>query len=230
MFIVICRIFAISSCIVFCGPIFAQDQSDAISADASGTGISGSRTQFSDEGPTGSPNSAEILVLNQEWFLAQSIFGQRIQTELQDTLRALADENREIEASLIAEELRLTELRATLAPDEFQALAQDFDARVEAVRAAQQSKTRSLQAQADAAQARFFELAFPILLEVMRARDATVMMDSRSVLLSVGGIDVTEEVLAQIDAEIGDGGTDPLVRLDHPDITGQTDAPQPSPN
>lgn len=165
--------------------------------------------------PTGTPAPAPslILVLNQDRLLAQSQYGLRIQRELEAAAQALSAENREIEAQLTAEELRLTELRPTTDPDEFRLMADEFDTRVEGIRAAQDAKSRDLQQQADAAQARFFEIANSVLFDIVRGRGAAVLLDSRSVLLAADAIDITPEALARIDAEIGDGGPDPLVNF-----------------
>jgi Skp family chaperone for outer membrane proteins len=154
-----------------------------------------------------------IVILNQERLLAQSLYGQRIQRELEAASQALSQENREIESQLTAEELRLTEQRPTMTPAEFRVLAEEFDGRVEAIRSAQEAKNRSLQTQAEAAQARFFELSFPVLLEIVQRRGAAVLMDSRAVLLSAEGVDITDAALAGIDAVVGEGGAAPLVEI-----------------
>lgn len=158
-----------------------------------------------------------ILVLNQDRMLSQTLLGQRLERELEAATAALAAENRRIEGQLTEEELDLTELRETLPPDEFRVLADEFDVRVDGIRAAQDAKTRDLQAQVDAAQQLFFEAAFPILLEIVQARGAAVLMDSRSVLLSAGSVDITEAAIARIDEVLGEGGEAPLV-----DVQGLT--------
>jgi len=155
-----------------------------------------------------------ILVLNQERLFAQSEYGQRIQRELEEVSVQLAAENRRIEAELTQEELDLTELRETLPADEFRALADVFDTRVEAIRSEQEAKARSLTAQADAAQGQFFEQVGPILLEIVRERNAAVLMDSRAVLLSADTIDVTEDAIAAIDGSLGEGGPDPIITVE----------------
>jgi Skp family chaperone for outer membrane proteins len=161
-----------------------------------------------------SPPLAGILILNQERLFAQSRYGQRIQRELEDASSGLAAENRRIEAALTEEELALTELRATTEPDAFREMADAFDTRVEAIRAAQEAKARALTAQADSAQVQFFERVAPILLDIVRARDAAVLMDSRAVLLSADRVDVTETAIAAIDTALGEGGPDPIISLD----------------
>lgn len=155
-----------------------------------------------------------IAIIDQERMLSGSRYGQRIQQEVEDAGAALVAENRRIEAQLTEEELSLTALRATMGADEFRPLAQEFNLRVEGIRAAQEAKSRALQAQAEAARVQFYELAFPVLVDLMRMRGAVVLMDNRAVLLSVEGIDITEAAILRIDNEIGDGGDAPLIDLD----------------
>lgn len=157
---------------------------------------------------------AGILILNQERLFAQSLYGQRIQRELEEASSRLAAENRRIEAELAREELELTELRPTMEAAEFRVLADEFDTRVETIRAEREAEARALTQQADSAQAQFFERVAPILLDIVQERNAAVLMDSRSVLLSAEGVDVTEEAIAAIDATLGEGGDAPIVVLE----------------
>jgi Skp family chaperone for outer membrane proteins len=166
-----------------------------------------------------------IVVLNQEQLLSQSRYGQRIQREVEEAGAALSAENREIESQLVEEELALTEQRATMSTEEFRPLAEEFDIRVEGIRAAQEAKSRALQSQAEAAQARFFEQVFPILISLLRERGATVLMDNRAVLLSVEGADITEAAIALVDAELGEGPEGQLIDLDG---TGGRPEPRPA--
>jgi Skp family chaperone for outer membrane proteins len=165
-----------------------------------------------------------VLVINQERLIAQSLYGQRIQRELEAASGALSAENRRIEAQLTAEELDLTRMRDTLPAEEFRALADEFDTRVEAIRAAQEAKARDLTEQAEGAQAQFFERAAPILLGIVRDRGAAVLMDSRAVLLSAERVDITEEAIAEIDASLGAGGEAPIIDVDF-DTPGDAAAP-----
>ena len=163
-----------------------------------------------------------ILVLNQERLLSQTLFGQRIQAELEAASALLSAENRRIESQLTEEELDLTQRRPTLAPEEFRLLADEFDTRVTGIRAAQAAKGRDLQNQFEAAQQRFFEETLPALLEIVQERGASVMLDSRSVLLSAGSVDITDAAIAAIDERLGKGGEAPLISL-----PGLTDAAPP---
>ncbi len=159
------------------------------------------------------PVRNDVLVLNQDRLLNQTDYGARIQQELEAASVALAAENRRIEEQLTTEELELTDLRQTLPADEFRVLADEFDTRVSAIRAAQDAKTRDLQAQAEAARQRFFEETVPILLELVEDRGASVLMDSRTVLLSAGGVDITEAAIDVINERLGRGGDEPLIAI-----------------
>lgn len=171
------------------------------------------------------PVATPIVIVNQERLLSQSLYGQRIQREVEAAGAALAAENRQIEGQLTEEELALTERRALMTPEAFRPVAEEFDARVNGIRAAQEAKGRALQQQAEAAQQTFFETAYPILVEILRTRGAGVLMDSRAVLLAADGIDITDEAVALIDARLGDGGPAPLIDLD-----GTAQAPRPRPD
>lgn len=166
---------------------------------------------------------AGVLILNQERLIARTAYGRRIQRELETVSSALATQNRGIEADLTEEELALAETRSTLPADEFRALADAFDARVEAIRETQETKARDLTAQADLARTQFFERAAPILLEIVRARGAAVLMDSRAVLLSAETVDITEDAIAAVDERLGDGGSDPLIEIDLQATPGGSD-------
>ncbi len=169
------------------------------------------------EGASAAPSagaSNPIAIIDQDRLLSGSRYGQRMGQEIEAAGAALVAENRRIEGQLTEEELRLTAQRANIDADAFRPLAEEFDARVESIRAAQEAKSRALQAQAEAARAEFFELVFPILVDLMRMRGAAVLMDNRAVLLSAEGIDITEAAIARIDREIGGGGDAPLIDLD----------------
>lgn len=167
------------------------------------------------------PSDAAILVLNQDRLLTQTEFGQRIQAELEEASLALAAQNRRIEAQLTEEELELTERRPTMTPEDFRVLADEFDTRVVAIRGAQDAKGRDLQTQTEAAQQRFFEETFPVLLEIVQARGAAVLLDSRTVLLSAGSVDITEAAIIAIDDALGQGGDTPLISLSGADPSEQ---------
>ena len=89
---------------------------------------------------SGSP----VVTLDQDRLFAESRFGRAVVARNEADETALATEFRRIEAALEAEERGLTDRRAALPPAEFRKLADEFDARVEQVRKAQDAKSRAL--------------------------------------------------------------------------------------
>ncbi|WP_281856047.1 OmpH family outer membrane protein [Litoreibacter halocynthiae] len=144
-----------------------------------------------------------VLTLDQDRVYAASAFGQRVQEDLQKQSTDLSQENRKIEAALEEEERRLTVEREGMSAEEFQKLATDFDERVTGIRRAQAAKTESIRRQAEAERVRFFEAAFPVLLELVEETGAVAILNNTAVIFSVRQIDITDAAIERIDAAIG---------------------------
>lgn len=159
-----------------------------------------------------------VMVLDQDRLFAESAFGQRINADLSRLGERLSAQNRRIEAELSAEERRLTQDRATLTPEAFAAEADAFDARVEAARAAQDSKNRALADYAEAARARFFAEAGPVLIALLGESGAVAILDRRAVIFALDSFDMTARAVTALDAALGDGQAGPLSDLTLPDL------------
>lgn len=141
-----------------------------------------------------------ILTIDQERLFEETRLGLRSTREIDAAAEALTDENRRIEEELRAEEVALTERRATMSADEFAGLADAFDAKVQAIRAEQDAKARALaERQEEARQAFFLDVA-EILSEIVREEGAVVILDRRDVFLSADRIDITDRAIARINA------------------------------
>ncbi|WP_212523220.1 OmpH family outer membrane protein [Actibacterium sp. MT2.3-13A] len=147
------------------------------------------------------PVQSLIVTLDQERLFLRSAYGQGLLDEVEEQAAALAAENRRIEAELTAEEKQLTEDRPGMAPEKFRELSAAFDEKVVGIRDAQDAKARELVREREEVQQRFYQEVLPVLTEVVRERGAVVVLESRSVVLSAGQIDVTAEVIARIDAQ-----------------------------
>ncbi len=163
-----------------------------------------------------------ILTLDRDRLFNGTLYGQRVNRELESASTAMAAETRAIEAALEAEELALTEQRPTLDPQAFRALASAFDDKVQALRAEREAAEADLLAQIEAAQTSFFNRIGPVLGELVRERGAVLIVDRRAVLLAATDIDVTSDAIERIDAVLGDGGD-----LGVPESPA-TDAPAPA--
>lgn len=156
------------------------------------------------EAPLGQLRSP-VLVLDFEQLYMDSAFGRKIAAEVQAGRTELAAENREIEAELTQEERLLTDQRPTLDPDAFRVLADAFDEKVRSIRREQDEKARRLSRRQEGSRDAFLTAAIPVLQELMREAGAAVVLEQRSVFLSLNAIDITRDAVARIDAVIGDG-------------------------
>ncbi len=162
-----------------------------------------------------------ILTIDQERLFAETQLGRQRGGEIAAAAEALAAENRRIEEELRAEEIALTERRAMMSVEEFSALADAFDQKVQSFRASQDAKFRALAEREAQARQLFFVEVGEILSEIVREEGAVVILDRRAVFLSADRIDITDEAIARINAaaEAGDGEGD-----------GAAPAPEPSPD
>ena len=142
-----------------------------------------------------------VLVIDQDRLFSETRLGARAQEELEAKAQDLAAENQRIEADLIARERELTELRPTTPPEDFRALADEFDARVERIRSEQDEKARDLNRARDEARQAFFQEVAGIISEIVREKGAVVVIDRRDVFLSADRIDITDEAIAQVNEQ-----------------------------
>lgn len=145
-----------------------------------------------------------ILTIDVDRLLAETWFGRRFSADLLARGEALATENRRIEAELTGEERSLTERRPTMDPDAFRTEADNFDARVQAIRAEQDAKQSALEQAVAEGRDTFLDAAKPALAELMIDRGATIILERRDVFLSASIIDITVEAITAIDARLGE--------------------------
>ncbi|WP_299731354.1 OmpH family outer membrane protein [uncultured Tateyamaria sp.] len=146
-----------------------------------------------------------ILTIDSDRLYRGSAFGQRVLREIEAQNDALADENRVLEQQLENEEAELTAQRDTLSAEEFRALADAFDARVQAIRRERENESRAISAQLENNRDRFLAAAVPVLEAIMREAGAGVVLEQRSVFISANAIDITDAAIARIDAALQDG-------------------------
>ncbi|KIC48963.1 OmpH family outer membrane protein [Tateyamaria sp. ANG-S1] len=145
-----------------------------------------------------------ILTIDSERFYRESVFGRRVLNEIEARTSALSEDNRRIEAELEAEEQALTDQRSDMAPEAFRALADAFDARVEAIRRDRDEQSREIADLLEQNRDRFLASAAPVLEEIMRDTGAAVILEQRSVYVSANAIDITDLAIERMDASLGD--------------------------
>lgn len=155
--------------------------------------------------PTPRSSGNNIYLLNQERFYVESLFGKRVRADISALSAELVVENDQIAADLEAEEKTLTETRSEMTAQEFRALADAFDAKVEEIRQTQTEKTNKLNTWADTERQRFFQLAIPVLVELSKELQAHAILDRRIAIISSDQIDLTSLAIERVDAAIADG-------------------------
>lgn len=145
-----------------------------------------------------------ILTLDQDRLFLESDFGRAAIERERVASQALEQENRRIEAELVAEEQALTEARATLSAEEFAARAEAFDAKVERIRTEQDAKASRLTEGREADRKAFLEVAVPILGEILGDRGAAAILDKGLVILSLSSVEITDEAIARVNAALAE--------------------------
>lgn len=148
-----------------------------------------------------------ILTLDQERLFEGSGLSDRVSAEIERRSQELAEQNRRIEAELVAEELALTEQRPSLSAADFRALADAFDEKVQRLRAEQDAKQLELQRLRDEERQSFLGQITPVLATIVRERGALIVIDRRAAILSADAIDITDEAIARINAALDGAGT-----------------------
>jgi Skp family chaperone for outer membrane proteins len=150
-----------------------------------------------------------ILTVDIDRLFGQSQFGERIAETYNAGQLELNAENRRIADALRTEELALAAQRPDMASAVFRAEAEAFDEKAQGIRRAQDAKEAALEEILATGRAQFLDVSRPILGQLMVERGAFAILDRRSVLLSLGSIDITDDAIQSINSAIGDGTTAP---------------------
>ncbi|MFV0335476.1 MAG: OmpH family outer membrane protein [Tropicimonas sp.] len=152
-----------------------------------------------------SSGAVQVLTLDQDRLYAETLFGRRLQAEIERASQVLAERNRDLSQALRDEEQALTERRKTISTQEFRVLADAFDEKVVKLREEQDARIAALQRQQEADRLAFNRRIIPILSELIRDSGAVAILDDRAVILSAESIDVTDRAIARIDEALGEG-------------------------
>ena len=150
------------------------------------------------------PIESPILTIDSDRLFEESDFGRSIIQRFEQRGAVLASENRKIEEELIAEEKRLTDLRASMEPADFRELADAFDAKVQETRRVQDAKTRELNAGLDDSRVVFLNAAAPILEQLMREAGASVVLERRSIFISSTAVDITRVAVERLNMTLSE--------------------------
>jgi len=150
------------------------------------------------------PVRAPILVVDWDRLFSDPRVEQRVLGGITEERAGLVAENARIERQLTAEELELAERRPQLETAEFQELADAFDRRVQRIRADRDAKERDLQRRVSVEWRKFRQkVETSLIIEIMREREAVLVMDRNLAIIYSTTIDITEEAIDRMDPLLG---------------------------
>jgi Skp family chaperone for outer membrane proteins len=147
----------------------------------------------------------QILVFDMNRIYFETLYGRRIAEDLNQLATAVQEENEQIVATLTEEETSLTLRRPEMTPEEFRAEADAFDDKVQEVRRARDAKNIELQADDAENRATFEDRVQGVIANLMIERGAVIVLEQRTVVMSVRAANITDDVIVRVDAELGDG-------------------------
>ncbi len=135
----------------------------------------------------------------------ETAFGGNLTATLATQAAALQAENDEIVDKLTQEERSLTLRRPEMTIEAFRAEAEAFDVKVQEVRRVRDAKNVDLQVATAQARAQFEDQVRGVIANIMLERGASLVLEQRNVVLSVRAANITDDAIARIDRELGDG-------------------------
>jgi Skp family chaperone for outer membrane proteins len=167
--------------------------------------------------------ASPFLIIHQERLLTGSKMGPEILAEEERQRDTLRSEARALDASFEAEERQLTEQRPTLPPEEFRKLSDAFDARVVEARRQQDERAGALAQEFDQRRRAFYARVAPILVMLMDRYQSKAIFDETSVLLADQSLNITDAVIAEIDARAGEATPEAAPAAPTPELDEKTD-------
>lgn len=193
------------ACLIAGPPALAQELTDEVTIPETSDAESLPNRIIQSDDDVSRDMSAHVLTVDQERLFVESAWGKRAKEALEEKGGRIEAENERLAQQLSDEEAKLTRQRETMDPAEFRRLAEAFDTRATEIRRARAQVVQELNAEAEADRNAFFQAASPIMGELMQRRGAVAVLDRRTVLVSLDSIDITDELIAELDRRVGEG-------------------------
>jgi Skp family chaperone for outer membrane proteins len=149
-----------------------------------------------------SAGPAVILIIDTEAVFAQSKVGQSIRTQFQEQAKKLQAEGAKTEATLQADEKKLSDERALLSQEDFQKKIQALQKRVVDYQQSMQEKSQALQLGVQQANAKVEVALRPIFAEIMKEKGGTVLFDQSVIVAGGSDLDISAEVLKRLNEKM----------------------------
>jgi Skp family chaperone for outer membrane proteins len=143
-----------------------------------------------------------IVIVNTEQIFAQSKVGQSVRTQLQTLAAKIQADGKKGEAAIQAEAKKLSQQRSLLSEADFQKKVQALEQKQGEFQQTMRRKGQELQLAGNKARNDVEQAIRPIFADVMKMNGANILLDQSVVLAGGVDLDVTEEVLKQLDAKL----------------------------
>jgi Skp family chaperone for outer membrane proteins len=143
-----------------------------------------------------------IVIVNTEQIFAQSKVGQSVRGQLQALAAKIQSDGKKGEAAIQAEAKKLGEQRALLSEADFQKKVQALEQKQGEFQQTMRRRGQELQLGSNKARAEIEQAIRPIFADVMKKNGANILLDQSVVLAGGVDLDVTAEVLKQLDAKL----------------------------
>ena len=145
-----------------------------------------------------------VYTIDMSKLIKQTQIGKKIILEDNISRQKLQSENEKLEAQLLLEEKELSEIRETLAADEFRLKAQEFDKKVTIIRTEQGQKEQDLIVENRKNESEFFKKIYPLLYGLLLERGGSILIDQSNAVLWDSSVDLTIDAVNLIDRVLGD--------------------------
>lgn len=145
---------------------------------------------------------AVILIVNTQQIFAQSKVGVSIRTQLQDQAKKLQAEDKKGQAAVQAEAKALSDQRSLLSPEDFKKKVQALEEKENDRQSKMRAKGEALQLGVNKARQEVEAAIRPIFADVMKKNGATLLLDQSVVLAGGVDLDITDDVLKQLDEKL----------------------------
>jgi outer membrane protein len=167
-----------------------------------------------------------IIVIDRSLIMQRSAAGKELAAQLQNLSKQAETEFRGQQTQLQTEAAQIQQQMAILAADARDQKEKEFSAKEQALQTRVAQRQADLQATIFKAEQQISAALEPIVVALMKERQATVVLDRAAVLLASGELEVTQAAMERLDKAM------PHIKVDlvsAPPVAGPTPAPAAAP-
>ena len=146
--------------------------------------------------------STSIGVIDLNYILGEAVAAKKAAKEIEEIAINIENEVKVSDEELIAEQNKLIEAQAVMAPEAFEDKRIEYEKRVQNYNIERQEKLLSIDRMVAESRNRVLDALKPILEEISNNLGITVLLEKNTVLLNAEKMDVTAEALKRLDKEL----------------------------